>query len=114
MRVRIPSEQLNCPIVQLAERLALIQDVTGSSPVRVTNAVVAPMLERLIANQKVCGFESHLLHQNTIKMETIILEIKAAEGGDDAKLLVGEMKNIYQKACNKQGFKITKEVSGLG
>jgi protein subunit release factor A len=47
-------------------------------------------------------------------MESIFLEIKAAEGGDDAKLLVTEMSNIYHKACNKQGFKISKKAAGLG
>lgn len=32
-------------------------------------------------------------------MEKITLEIRVAEGGDDAKLLVGEMKNIYIKTA---------------
>lgn len=31
-------------------------------------------------------------------METVVVEIRAAEGGDDAKLLVGEMTLIYEKA----------------
>lgn len=34
-------------------------------------------------------------------METIIVEIRAAEGGDDAKLLVKDMAQIYNKACSK-------------
>lgn len=32
-------------------------------------------------------------------MEKIVLEIRDTEGGTDAKLLVGEMKNIYIKAA---------------
>jgi len=32
-------------------------------------------------------------------MEKINLEIRDAEGGTDAKLLVGEMKNIYIKTA---------------
>lgn len=43
------------------------------------------------------------------KMEQIILEIKAAEGGTDSKLLVQEMTNIYKKACQNHSFSITSE-----
>ena len=32
-------------------------------------------------------------------MEKVILELRSSEGGDDAKLLVGEMKNIYIKTA---------------
>lgn len=32
-------------------------------------------------------------------MEQIIIEIRAGEGGDDAKLLVGETVAVYAKAC---------------
>ena len=39
-------------------------------------------------------------------MKTII-EIRAAEGGKDAKLLVKDMANIYKKAANRKGFSIT-------
>lgn len=39
-------------------------------------------------------------------MEKIILEIRQAEGGDDAKLLTEDMANIYIKASNNQNFKI--------
>jgi len=30
-------------------------------------------------------------------MDTVIIEIRAAEGGDDAKLLVGEQYRVYEK-----------------
>lgn len=39
-------------------------------------------------------------------MKTII-EIKAAEGGDDAKLLIQDMLSIYKKACNAHSFSVT-------
>jgi len=35
-------------------------------------------------------------------METIIVEIRAAEGGMDAKLLVEEQLSIYLKAATKE------------
>jgi len=35
-------------------------------------------------------------------METLILEIRAAEGGDDAKLLVYEQLGIYQKLAIRE------------
>jgi protein subunit release factor A len=34
-------------------------------------------------------------------METIILEIRAAEGGEDAKLLVIEQYGAYARACTQ-------------
>jgi len=37
--------------------------------------------------------------------EKIILEIRAAEGGKDADLLVGEMADVYQKSAKIQNFK---------
>ncbi len=37
-------------------------------------------------------------------MEKITLELRAAEGGQDAKLLVGDMKNIYIKAARTNNF----------
>lgn len=39
-------------------------------------------------------------------METIILEIRPSKGGEDAKLLVGEMTNIYTKAAMNNEFTI--------
>lgn len=37
-------------------------------------------------------------------MEKITLEIRDAEGGEDAKLLVADMRDIYIKAAKIQGF----------
>lgn len=39
-------------------------------------------------------------------MEKIYVEIRAAEGGEDSKLLVREMYDIYSKTCMKNDFKI--------
>ena len=41
--------------------------------------------------------------------EKIKLEIRAAEGGEDAKLLVNEMADIYKKAANINSFDLTIE-----
>lgn len=38
-------------------------------------------------------------------MKTVI-EIQAAEGGDDSKLLIKDMLAIYKKACNLHSFVI--------
>ena len=37
-------------------------------------------------------------------METVIVEIRAAEGGDDAKLLVQDQLKIYDRACTLKGY----------
>ena len=37
-------------------------------------------------------------------MEKIILEIRIAEGGDDAKLLIQDLAHIYQRACQQENF----------
>lgn len=39
-----------------------------------------------------------------MKREGLILEIRAAEGGKDAKLLVEDMASIYMKACENNGY----------
>lgn len=35
-------------------------------------------------------------------MEAVIVEIRAAEGGDDAKLLVTEQRAIYLRLCGRR------------
>lgn len=37
-------------------------------------------------------------------METVIVEIRAAEGGEDAKLLVKEQFAVYAKAGARRGL----------
>lgn len=37
-----------------------------------------------------------------MRENTVIIEIRAAEGGDDAKLLVGELFSIYEKLAARE------------
>lgn len=37
-------------------------------------------------------------------MDSNIVEIRAAEGGEDAKLLVEDQVKIYSKYCNRRSF----------
>jgi len=37
-------------------------------------------------------------------MSTILVEIRAAEGGDDAKMLVLEQLCIYEKLCQRRSL----------
>lgn len=39
-----------------------------------------------------------------MKKESIILEIRSAEGGMDSKLIVEDMKDIYIRACRINEF----------
>lgn len=39
-----------------------------------------------------------------MKTEKIYLELRSAEGGEDSKLLVDDMKNIYMKAARLNNF----------
>ncbi len=36
------------------------------------------------------------------QIETVFVEIRAAEGGDDAKLLVREQRKIYARLCARR------------
>ena len=38
-------------------------------------------------------------------MKTITLELRAAEGGSDSKLLVSDMEKVYLKSCAIYGYK---------
>lgn len=42
-------------------------------------------------------------------METIVLEIRSAEGGEDSKLLVKDMAAMYIKAARNNNFVVTNE-----
>jgi len=37
-------------------------------------------------------------------METIVVEIRASEGGNDSKLLVEDLTSIYTKSCRNNNF----------
>jgi protein subunit release factor A len=37
-------------------------------------------------------------------MKTIVIEIRASEGGNDSKLLVKDLTNIYLKSCRNNNF----------
>jgi protein subunit release factor A len=37
-------------------------------------------------------------------MENVILELRASEGGEDSKLLVNEMRNIYIKTAKNNNI----------
>jgi protein subunit release factor A len=37
-------------------------------------------------------------------MEKVILELRASEGGEDSKLLVNEMRNIYIKTAKNNNI----------
>ena len=39
-----------------------------------------------------------------VMKESVIVEIRAAEGGDDAKSLVGEQFTVYAKAGSRSGL----------
>jgi protein subunit release factor A len=38
------------------------------------------------------------------EMESVIVEIRAAEGGEDSKLLVKEQLTIYEKYADRRGL----------
>lgn len=44
-----------------------------------------------------------------MKTETIVLEIRAAEGGEDSKLLVRDMAAMYIKAARNNNFVVSNE-----
>ncbi|NTF17130.1 PCRF domain-containing protein [Agrobacterium rubi] len=46
---------------------------------------------------------SHSDEQMEMNMSSITLEIRAAEGGDDAKLFVGELAVAYERLCLAEG-----------
>lgn len=37
-------------------------------------------------------------------MTELYVEIRAAEGGADAKLLVAEQREVYERYCDKEGL----------
>lgn len=47
-------------------------------------------------------------------MEKLTLEIRSAEGGEDSKLLIGDMAAVYIKAAKQNGFDIQQTISKDG
>ena len=37
-----------------------------------------------------------------VVMESVTIELRSAEGGDDSKLLIRDMAGIYAKACKRR------------
>jgi protein subunit release factor A len=44
-----------------------------------------------------------------MKTQTIVVELRAAEGGEDSKLLVKDMAAMYIKAARNNNFVVTNE-----
>ncbi|MCE3225668.1 MAG: hypothetical protein K0S32_219 [Bacteroidetes bacterium] len=44
-----------------------------------------------------------------MKTETIVIELRAAEGGEDSKLLVRDMAAMYIKAARNNNFTVSNE-----
>lgn len=44
-----------------------------------------------------------------MKTETIVVELRAAEGGQDSKLLVKDMAAMYLKAARNNNFVVSNE-----
>ncbi|CAG7579986.1 MAG: Peptide chain release factor 1 [uncultured marine phage] len=40
-------------------------------------------------------------------METIILELRSATGGEDSKLLVDDMADMYYKSAKRNNFEVS-------
>ena len=41
-------------------------------------------------------------------MDKVILEIRSAEGGDDAKLFVETLESMYIKFCRRKNFSVSR------
>ena len=81
---------------------------SGSTPdILAINAVVIGAVFETVSRNRNCNweFESprrfYTIKQNEVIKMKIFLEIFAAEGGDDAKLLVDNHVSAYVKACNR-------------
>lgn len=59
-------------------------------------------LERTVRDGEVAG--SNPVSPTTTLGGVMILEIRAAEGGDDAKMLVEDQVSIYAKVATKRGL----------
>jgi protein subunit release factor A len=70
--------------------------------------MVGDALESIIARVKLSGHEPTferllaILQVGATKM--LFIEIRAGEGGDDAKSLVREQAGVYAKACKRSGL----------
>ena len=82
----------------------------GREPAEMAQSAVAPALKTGL-----CGFESRSRHpganrsrrSNTTALEdkmAVLVEIRAAEGGNDAKLLVEEQLKIYARLTTRRGL----------
>lgn len=78
--------------------------------------VVEALLEYIIISDDY--FNTQIKFNQKIKliiMEEIIIEIRDAEGGEDSKLLVNDMSNIYLRWSNNNNvdFKVLESRSGF-
>lgn len=57
-----------------------------------------------------CKKSVYLYSNNTVmKNQKITLELRAAEGGEDSKLLIRDMAAMYIKAAKNNNFVVTNE-----
>jgi peptide chain release factor 1 len=55
-----------------------------------------------------------LLPQDPNDDRNVMLEIRAASGGDEAGIFAGDLMNVYRKYCEREGWKVSIISSSLG
>ena len=90
-------------LTELADIQALLNDPATDAEMRNLAQSERPELEARIAESEK-EIQLALLPKDAADERNVILEIRAAEGGDDAKLLVSEFVTAYVKAGSRRGL----------
>lgn len=90
---------------ELAEASALADDASQERELRDLAREEVVELERRYADQ-LGNLRDRLVTDDDDRIESIILEIRAGTGGDEAALFVRDLYEMYQRYCERQKFRV--------
>ncbi len=86
---------------EIVSNKELLSDADFSSMAKEELKILEPELERLTKQLQLL-----LLPQDPNDQKNILLEIRAGAGGEEAALFASELWRLYQKFCDRQGWRI--------
>lgn len=103
-RVVQPYEEYKKLSVNLSDSRAISEDPSQDSELRQLATEELPELEDKCA-QLAQQVKEALVTGDDAAISSVIMEIRAGTGGDEAALFVGDLFTMYQRICDRKGFK---------
>ncbi|NLX14916.1 MAG: peptide chain release factor 1 [Phycisphaerales bacterium] len=104
-RIVDPYQEYRKAMASVAESKALLADPTSDAELKTLAEEEVDQGQRK-AEELLEGIKKALVSSDDAAIESIILEIRAGTGGDEAALFAGNLYDMYMRYCDHRSFKV--------